>query len=256
MVRTDQQASDLRGFAQETVRADLLAPASLPPACSGMDAVVSAAGASVHLNIPGRKSFRDLDYQGHRNLLDAARSASVPRFLYVSVVNSPGLRQTAYVRAKEDFSALLAASPIDACIVRPTGFFSAYADLVRMARNGWLPLIGDGSARTNPIDDEDLAGVCVSALASGEREADAGGPDVLTRKQIAGLVFEAVGKPPRYRGAPAWVATAASRAAGLYSPRMRDLIEFYAAVSKYDAVAPVAGSRRLADYIAQLARFS
>ena len=140
LVRTEQQAADLIGFAQDVHRGDLSQPSTLLGACDAVDAVISSAGASVHLNTRGKQSFREIDYAGHHALLDDARRAGVRKFVYLSVFHTPALLDTAYVRAKEDFARELAASGIDHQILRPTGFFSAYADLLTMARRGPLPL--------------------------------------------------------------------------------------------------------------------
>ena len=217
--------------------------------------MIAAAGASVHLNTRGSAGFRAIDYAGNRNLLEEARTASVRKFVYVSALNAPGISGTEYVRAKEDFAALVAKSGLEYQILRPTGFFSAFADLIPMARKGPLPMFGSGAARTNPIDDEEVAAACVEAIDSTESERAIGGPDVLSRKQITDLVFESMRRRPRYRRVPAWMVGGIGKAAGLFNPRIGDLVEFYRAVAESDEVAPVYGMRRLEDYIRTVARF-
>jgi uncharacterized protein YbjT (DUF2867 family) len=256
LVRSEAQASELLGFAHEVTRADLTDPASLRGCCAGVDTVVSAAGASVHLNTRGAASFRDVDFTGHRNLLEEARAAGVRKFVYVSVFTSPELSRTEYVRAKEDFAALLAQSGLHHHILRPTGFFSAFADLIGMARKGSLPMFGDGSARSNPIDDEEVAAACVEGIDSPATHRSIGGPDILTRKQITDLVFAAIGREARYRRVPLPVIRMIRGAAGLMNRRLADLIEFYLVVTQHDAVAPAYGTRRIEDYFRQIARYS
>lgn len=110
------------------------------------------------------------------------------RLVYVGVHHAPALRDTAYVDARERVAEAM--RDIDGCVVRATGFFSAYAALAPMAKRGFLVDIGDGSARTNPIDEHDLAEIVVDVALGGDgpRDVSAGGPDVLTRREIMELV--------------------------------------------------------------------
>jgi len=256
LVRTDRQTSELLGFAQEVAKGDLTVDSTLRGCCDGIDTIISTAGASVHLNTRGSASFRNIDFAGNRNLLEEARRAGVRKFVYVSVLNSPGLDATAYVRAKEDFATLVAQSGLEFQILRPTGFFSAFADLVGMARKRALPIFGAGAARTNPIDDEEVAAACIEAIDAAETHREIGGPQVLTRKELTDLVFAALARPARYQRVPAGVVNVMGKAVRVFNPRVGDLIEFYLAVSKYDAVAPAYGTQRISDYFSALARYS
>jgi len=256
LVRQESQACDLRGFVQETGVGDLTIDGSLAGCSGGIDTVISTAGASVDINTRGKGSFRDIDFQGNRNLLEEALRAKVRKFVYVSAHSSPETEHTAYLRAKEDFAALVAKSGLEYQILRPTGFFSAFAFLAGMARERPLPLIGVGTARTNPIDDEEVATACVDAIKSGVRDLALGGPDVLTRKEIVDLIFRAVGRPPRYQRIPAGAAKLAGPLTGLFNKRKGHLMEFYLAVGSHDAVAPVYGRRRMEDYFGVLNRSS
>jgi uncharacterized protein YbjT (DUF2867 family) len=189
-----------------------------------------------------------VDYVGNHSLLQAAKAAGVRKFVYVSVFGAPGYAQTAYVRAHEDFAEELKASGLQFAILRPTGFFSAYAEFVRMAAKGPLPLVGGGKARTNPIHDADLAKICVEAIDSADSERAVGGSDIFTRKEIAELAFQALGTKSRTVPMPAFAFGLARALISPFDKRMRDLIEFIGAVSVSDGVAPAVGTHRLADY--------
>ncbi|MEO8662857.1 MAG: SDR family oxidoreductase [Bryobacteraceae bacterium] len=256
LVRRETQAADLRGFAQEIVFADLTQADTLSACCHDIDTVISAAGASVDINTSSRQTFREIDFEGNRNLLEEAIRGQIRKFVYVSALTSTETAHTAYLRAKEDFAALVMKSGLDYQILRPTGFFSAFAFLAGMARERSLPLIGEGTAKTNPIDDEEVATACVEAIQSEIRELALGGPDILTRKEILDLVFHAIGREPRYQRIPAVVVKVAGAAMGLFNPRKRDLTEFYLAVGAHDCIAPPYGRRRLADYFGALNRSS
>jgi uncharacterized protein YbjT (DUF2867 family) len=178
----------------------------------------------------------------------------VRRFVYVSVFGAEQLPQVAYMRAPAQVAAELRASGLGYVVVQPTGYFSAYREFLELARRGQSALIGDGSARTNPIHDEDLAAVCVELIERADNlDAPVGGPEVLTRREVFELAHRVLGTPPRLHSVPPWVARGAAALIRPLAPRLGELAQFLAAISTADFVAPVAGTRRLEDYFRALA---
>jgi uncharacterized protein YbjT (DUF2867 family) len=240
--------------AAEVVTGDLLHPTMLPPACAGADAVFSCAGASLDLRrLSDRQSFTAVDHLGNRALLDAALAAGVGRFAYVSLFGGRDLVRTEYARAHERFAGDLAASGLVATVVRPTGFFHTFDEIFRMAQRGRGVVIGSGDARTNPIHEADLAEVCADALAAGRAEVGVGGPETLTRAEIVRQALAAAGRPGRLTHVSPRLFAALATVTRPLHPRLAGLLEFGAAVSVVDAVAPSYGSRRLGAYFAELA---
>jgi len=239
----------LAGDADEAVRGDLLDPASLRAACEGVDVTFSCAGSSMNLNdLRDRRGPLEVDWGGNRNLLDAARRAGVRRFVYVSVYGARAMRHLEYTDAHERFADELAASGIDHVIVRPTGFFSFFGEIANMARRGRGIVIGDGTARTNPIHEADLAAVCAYAVAGGPREVGAGGPEAFTREEIVRVAFRAIGREPRLTHVPPGFFRAAAAAAKPLNRRLAALLAFGAEISQAECVAPAHGTCRLEDY--------
>jgi uncharacterized protein YbjT (DUF2867 family) len=239
----------LAARADEAVRGDLLDPASLAAACEGVDLVFSCAGASMDLNdVTDRRGPLQVDWGGNRNLLAAAKSAGVRRFAYVSVHGGRELRHLEYTGAHERFVDELAGSGLDHTIIRPTGFFSFFGEVLKMARRGRAIVIGDGAARTNPIHPADLARVCAGALADGTREVSAGGPEILTREEIVRIAFRAAGREPRVTHLPPGVFRGMAAVTRPFNRRLAALLAFGAEVSVTDCVAPAHGSRRLEDF--------
>jgi hypothetical protein len=103
-------------------------------------------------------------------------------------------------------------------------------------------------ARTNPVHQTDVAQLLLENLNAGAVEISIGGPDILTRREIVELAFRVVGKHPRIVRVPAAVIRAGAVVAGIMNPRLGELLEFVAAVSTTDGVAPVTGRLRLEDY--------
>lgn len=233
----------------EAACGDVLAPETLAGCLTGLDAVISCVGASLDLYaVKDRLSYSRVDAGGNLALIRAAAAAAVPRFTYVSVFSGPGIEQTAYVRAHREVDRALAASGFDYRIVRPTGFFAFLDELIRMARRGFVPIVGDGSARTNPIDERDLAAIVAGAFDEPDRIIDAGGPEVFSRREMAMLAAAATGRPARVVSSPPWAWRLASRALAPAQPRISELLEFAAAVSTSTIIAPARGRRRLEDH--------
>jgi uncharacterized protein YbjT (DUF2867 family) len=239
--------ADLRGKV-DVVVGDALRPATLAAATKDVTALFSSVGASALPGLRGWSSYYGVDVPANRNLLAAAEAAgTVEKIVYVSCHHDAALRRTGYVDAHERVAALLAASGIPSTIVRPTGFFTALSVFVDLAKKGPVPEIGDGNVKTNPIDDADLARVCVEALASKDAAIPCGGPDVLTRHEIAALACEAVGKPVRVRRMPPWLMRFGAAMLRPFHPRMSHLLAFVTALHEHDLVAPVHGTRHLSD---------
>lgn len=242
--------------AAEHASGDLRDGASLRAACEGCDAVFSAAGASLALAPrPGAPGFGETDRDGNLRLIRAAEEAGVRRFGYVSVFHTAQQADLAYVAAHVAVEQALAATDLRAVLVRPTGLFPALMPLLQIARTGVAPKLGGGTARSNPIHPADLAAVCADAL---EREGgaviDAGGPDVLTRREMFDAAFAAAGRTPRYVPVPAAMVRFNAALVRPFDARLSDVLRFFERVSTTDAVAPVRGQRRLADYFEQASR--
>jgi uncharacterized protein YbjT (DUF2867 family) len=233
----------------ETIRADLTDPASLQTVCEGVDGIMSCAGASMNVgNFSDKKSFYDVDYQGNLNLLEQAKKAGVKKFVYVSLAGADKLRHTEYADAHEKFVEALQSSGLSYCIVRPTGFFAFLLELLTFAKRGFGVVIGDGSCKTNPIHEGDVAKACTQALTTNQTEIVVGGPDVLTRKETSVMAFEALGKKPRLMRVSPAMFKAMIAPLELTNKRIYALMDFGIAVTQIDCVAPVYGTHCLKDY--------
>jgi len=71
------------GTQYQWVSADIRNPATLPAAVNGADYVVAAAGAVVP---SGPNGPEQVDYEGNRNLIDAAVEAGVRQFIFISSI--------------------------------------------------------------------------------------------------------------------------------------------------------------------------
>ena len=224
------------------------------PELAGHEVVISALGASVAMSNPDRRPFRAIDFGANLNILKAAKRAGIERFIYVAAHIEPGYASTSYILAHEEFVNALQDSGIPYTILRPTGIYSAFHDFIPMARRGVMMVLGDGSARTNPIHQIDVAQACLDAVHTTDRERNIGGPDTLTRREIAELAFAAVGKRPRIMRIPGSLMELGGAVTKIFNPRLGEMLEFVARVATVDCIAPVAGSHKLSDYLNGLAQ--
>jgi uncharacterized protein YbjT (DUF2867 family) len=233
---------------------DLRWAPSLHGAFDGVDSVISCAGAAMRLdNWRDRAGFRDVDYEGNRNLIEAANKVGVRKFVYVSLANGQQFLSTQYARAHEDTVAFLQATGLRFTVVRPTGLFSFFGEILRMARDGRGAVVGKGTARTNPIHDIDAARACVDALMPDERtDFPVGGPITYTRAEIVELAFRALGRTPAVRRIPGWAMAPVPKLLRVVNPRIAALVEFGIAVAQQDCLAPAYGRLTLDEYYREL----
>lgn len=248
LVRTCEKATSLSIAPDEIFYADATRPKELRGCCLGIDVVVSALGKSISLSDRSKASFHDIDYQANYNLLQKAKAAGVKQFVYISAFSAEEHPQLAYFRAHADFSRELIQSGLIYSILQPTALFSAFDELAAMARRGRLGVIGDGSKRTNPIHEADVAKVVVQSIGKSSAVIPLGGKQVYTRLEIARIVGAAAG----YYGSVFHVPKVA---VALLLPMMKHIdtslyhkAAFLAKVSTQDCVAPQVGEQTLEGY--------
>ncbi len=243
------RAAALRSIADDVRLADATDASAIAGIGADIEVVVSALGAPVSPSGVGRRSFAEVDERANLNLLAEAQRAGVRRFVYVGVYTEPVYAHTAYVSAHSRVEQALRDSGLETGFIRTTGVFGALLELLPMARKGPVPVIGDGSATTNPIHERDVAEAVLRAIeAAGSSDVEVGGPETLTRRQIAEAAFAALSLPPRFITMPVWLMQVIGWLYGLFNRRMGELLRFAILVSTHHCVAPAAGQQRLREY--------
>ena len=192
-------------------------------------------------------------------LFDAAAKAGVRRIVHVSITNASVESPLPYFRGKALVERALKESGVSHAILRPTIIFGREDILLNniawaLRRFPVHPIPGKGDYPVQPIYVEDLAGLAVEVGAGSEDvEIDAVGPDVMTYKEMVGLVASKVGSAAKLVGVPAWLALALARIAGQVVGDVvltREEVDGLTAgllVSKSGA--PPMGSTRLTDWL-------
>ncbi|MFE3181210.1 SDR family oxidoreductase [Streptomyces violascens] len=253
LARTPEKLAPIREWVDEEHVADAANSLALSGCCEGIDAVVSSIGL---VGKHGRLTCWDVDYGANRRLLAEARQAGVGKFVYVSVVRSPGLEHVQLVRAKRAFEAELRASGLAYAVLYPNGFFSDMDEYLTMARRGRAFVFGKGQFRINPVDGADVASAAADAVTGTgtAEEIDLGGPEVLTHERIAHEAFRAVGRPARITRVPVRVLRASLAVLRRVTPlRVHGVVEFPLTVLTQDVIAPTTGRCRLADHFREAA---
>lgn len=198
LVRDDEGAAQVvnrlapdQREALEVRRGDVTRPESLPDALSGAEAVLHLA--AISRDWDGGATLRLVNTEGTRNMLGAATTGGVRRFVHLgalAVADEPDLH---YASSKAKAMALVRASGLDWTILSPSllfgprdGFFNILAGLVRMSP-GIVPITGKGDARFQPLAIGDLARAAVMAVgdpATIGREFPLGGPRYWTYREL------------------------------------------------------------------------
>ncbi len=242
LARSPQKLDHMKEGLDEIVKGEVTEPGSIKDICDGIDVVFSSVGITRQ---KGKLTFRDVDYQGNMNLLEAARKAGVKKFVYVSVFKGPDLLHLEIVKAHEDFADELKASGMNYAIVRPNGFFSDMEEFFNMAKRGRVYLIGPGDTKLNPIHGADLAVTCVDAMEGEKQEIDVGGPEVLSQREIATIALESLGKPIKISCVPVWLVNSMAAIVKVFSKHYGDVLSFFTAGATSDFIAPSSGTHTL-----------
>jgi len=249
LARTPHKLDYMKDQLDEIVQGEVTVPASIKHVCDSIDVVFSSVGMTRQ---KANLTFKDVDYQGNKNLLEVAQKAGVKKFIYVSVFNGPNLPHLAIVKAHEDFVDELKASGMNYAVIRPTGYFSDMGQFFNMAKKGRVYLFGPGNNRVNPIHGADLAVCCVDALEGEKQEIDVGGPEVLTYREIAELAFEVQGKRVKITSVPVWLMKFIIAVTKIFNKRQGELLDSFTTVMTSEVVAPANGTHALKEHYSTL----
>ncbi|HEX6893532.1 MAG TPA: NAD(P)H-binding protein [Chryseolinea sp.] len=250
VVRSSQKANEISEITKNILVADVTKPAELRGICNGFDIVISALGKSVSPNDKSKASFYEVDFAANASILKEAVAGAVGKFVYVSALQSERFTDLEYFKVHHEFSEKLKRSGLDYSIIKPPSIFSAYLDVVDMARKGRLAHLGKGDKRTNPIYEGDLAVVCINAIDSPKSEIEAGGREILTRKQINEIIQHHVNPSRKIPTIPTWAIRAILPLIRVTNKNMFDKFAFFVDVMQHDVIAPQVGQLTLKEYLA------
>jgi NADH dehydrogenase len=198
MVRGGEEAkvTALREAGVETVEGDLKDPASLERACRGKTAVISTASAS--LSRQAGDNIQSVDLDGQRSLIDAAKAAGVPKFVYISF-SSNMTTDGPVTAAKRTVEQHLMASGLDYTILR-CGFLMEImiAPIVGFDyANAKAVVYGTGEEPLSLVSMDDVArmvALCLDHPQASNAVIEFGGPAPVTLHQAVAAFEEVSGR--------------------------------------------------------------
>lgn len=200
LVRHPGQAKDATlGQAVELLPGSVLDPAALDRAMAGVEAVIHLVGILVET---GQQTFQRVHVEGTRHVLEAAQRRGVRRYLHMSALGTRPHARSRYHQTKWAAEELVRASGLAWTIFRPSVIFGPRDNFVnQFARilqfSPIAPLLGDGSAKMQPVWVEDVAHCFTLALTNDacvDHVYDLVGPDQLPFRDIMRAILNATGK--------------------------------------------------------------
>ncbi len=194
--RHPEAAADLAALGAEIRAGDLTDRDSIERSLSGVTRVLAAAH-----GLLGRGRWRSeaVDGDGHRLLIDAARSAGVDRLVYATAADLP----VDFGRTKRAIEDFLGRSGLAHAVLAPTAFMEHHVHQfngLNVLTHGKARLVGSGTKRRNFVAASDVAEFAVRALLDEPlpfRRLRIGGPDHASDLEVAALYARLAGVPLR-----------------------------------------------------------
>jgi uncharacterized protein YbjT (DUF2867 family) len=197
------------------VRGDLTDPPSLRFACAGVDTLIATAAAIARILAGARTpTIRETDESGMLALVDAAESAAVQRFVYISFPTEDAIRAP-MDRAKLAVEKQLGTSPMRTVIVRSDAFQEIHlAPIGRFdMAAGKVSVIGHGATRRRWIATDDVAALMAAVAVEPHPPAmlTVGGPEAMTKNEAIALAEQLTHRKMKVQRMPRPVARLAIR---------------------------------------------
>lgn len=167
LVRSQRKAAFLKEWGAELVGGTLRDKNTIIAALEGMDAVIDAATARA----TDSASIKQVDWDGKVNLIQAAKTAGVDRFIFFSILNAEKYPNVPLMDIKYCTEKFLASTDLNYTILKPCGFFQnligEYAIPILENQTIW---IGGESSPIAYMNTQDIAKFAVRALTVKETE--------------------------------------------------------------------------------------
>ena len=185
------KVAQLKESGVETIEGDLKDKDSLKKALQGVSAIISTVSST--LSRQEGDSIQTVDDEGQNNLIDAAISAGISQFVYVSFCAMPG--ECPLQTAKRKVEKHLSESGLNYTILQPTYFMEVWLSPVLGFDypNAKATIYGEGKNKVSWIAIKDVASFAVASLdnpAATNRIIELGGPEALSPLEVVNI-FEA-----------------------------------------------------------------
>ena len=185
----------LESWGVELCVGDLKDPDSIAAACRGVNAVISTASST--LSRQAGDSIESVDTAGQLNLVDAAKSCNVERFLFVSFRRSLG---TSFPLGDAKQAVEKAITTLNFTTIQASWFMEVWLSPILGFdyANATARIYGPGTAPISWVSFRDVAEMCAVALrhpAAERTTIECGGPEALSPLEVVAR-FERIGGTP------------------------------------------------------------
>jgi NADH dehydrogenase len=192
------------------MQANVRYPDSVAAALEGADGVVNLVGV---LYETGKQNFKAMHVDAAETIARAAARKGVRKMVQVSAIGDPRGRSN-YAKSKGRGEEVVRAALPAATILRPSilfgpedNFLNRFAAMARSAP--FLPLIGGGKTKFQPVHVQDVADAIVGALERPEaagRIYELGGPRVYSFRQLMRFILATIQRKRMLLGLPFFLA--------------------------------------------------
>jgi len=189
----------LKGLELEWAEADVTRPDTLQKAFTGGTAVIHTVAIAIE---KGGKNYERINYQGTVNVVQAAQSAGIKRFINISQLGADPNLPYRFLASKGKAQEYVAASSLEWTALRPAviwgpedEFANSFARLIPITPI-IFPIVGNQDSQFQPVWVEDVATSCLKILKDEGtigQEYELGGPEVLTLEEIERRTLKAIG---------------------------------------------------------------
>lgn len=236
LVRMGSDAARLEAKGVEIVRGDMLDYATLLPAMTNMDALITTA---IGYSRRRKNDTAQTDDLGNRNLVDAAHAVGLPLFVFTSVLNAHKAPKVSHFFQKTVVEDYLQTTGVPFVSIRPPGFVDQVLTK-NVIENGKLMSPFNPDARASIILADDVARYLAWAVdeprAIGQRIPVAAETPV-SFNEMAAILSRLTGKIIKVQSLPQIMMKLMMPVMGLFNPIMREMPAMMAFIASGDYIA-------------------
>jgi NADH dehydrogenase len=194
----------LKALGADVVQGDLMDRRSLDRALASVDRVFTSANSIMG---KGSTSPALIDRIGNRNLIDAARTAGVRQFVFMSSLYLTADAIVDYFRIKVEAEEYLKQSGVPWVIIRAGALLDIWVPMLTssLRKNGTATLFGPGAKVRNFIAGDDVAEFVCRILTRDDvinEVVEIGGPDNIAMRDLLSLAERTLGVQAKRRHIP------------------------------------------------------
>lgn len=199
LTRDPQRAAGLaQAFPVRVHQGNMLEPATLPAPLENVDAVIHLVGI---ISETGSNTFQNVHVTAVQNLIEAIGGRSTLRLIHMSALGTRPQASSRYHQTKWEGEQWVRQSRLPWTIFRPSVIYGPgdlFVNRLALAarRFHFIPVIGDGKTRIQPVEVSQVARAFVRALTAPEtirRSYDLAGAEKLSISEIATIIQRVLG---------------------------------------------------------------